>query len=145
VHDFLQDLRYGIRILGKTPGFTTVAALTLALGIGANTTIFTLVDAALLRPLPYAHAEQLIVVRESSHGVGQHSPSYPDFLDWRNQTRTFTQMAAVNNRGFNLSGAAQPENISGYAVSPNLLSMLGVRPFLGRDLLPDEEPRTSFC
>jgi putative ABC transport system permease protein len=134
-----QDLRYGMRILAKKPGFTAVAVLTLALGIGANTTIFSLVDAALLRPLPYAHAEQLILISESSHGVGQHSPSYPDFLDWRDQSRSFAQMAAVNNRGFNLSGVTQPENIGGYAVSPNLLSMLGVRPVLGRDFLPEEE------
>jgi putative ABC transport system permease protein len=91
-----QDLRFGMRILAKTPGFTAVAALTLALGIGANTTIFSLVDAALLRPLPYAHPEQLILISESSHGVGQHSPSYPDFLDWRDQSRSFAQVAAVN-------------------------------------------------
>jgi putative ABC transport system permease protein len=135
----LQDLRYGARMLRKNPGFTTIAVLTLALGIGANTAIFSVVDAVLLRPLPYAHPQQLMIIRETSQRVGTHSPSYPDFLDWRKQSRTLAQMAALNNRAFNLSGVAQPESIDGYAVSPNTLSMLGVRPFLGRDFLPSEE------
>jgi predicted permease len=135
----LQDLRYGTRMLRKNPAFTAIAVLTLALGIGANTAIFSVVNAVLLRPLPYANSQQLIVIRETSQTVGTHSPSYPDFLDWRKQSRTISQMAAINNRAFNLSGVAQPENITGYAVSPNCLSMLGVRPFLGRDFLPSEE------
>jgi putative ABC transport system permease protein len=134
-----QDLRYGARMLRKNPGFTAVAVLTLALGIGANTAIFSVVSAVLLRPLPYANPQQLIVLRETTQSVGPHSPSYPDFLDWRKQSRTFSQMAAINNREFNLSGVVQPENISGYAVSANCLSMLGVRPFLGRDFLPSED------
>jgi putative ABC transport system permease protein len=134
-----QDLRYGARMLRKNPGFTAVAVLTLALGIGANTAIFSVVNAVLLRPLPYANPQQLIVLRETTQSVGPHSPSYPDFLDWRKQSRTFGQMAAINNREFNLSGVAQPENISGYAVSANCLSMLGVRPVLGRDFLPSED------
>ncbi|MGA2901195.1 MAG: ABC transporter permease [Candidatus Acidiferrales bacterium] len=135
----LQDLRYGARMLRKNPGFTAVAVLTLALGIGANTAIFSVVNAVLLRPLPYANPQQLIVLRETTQSVGPHSPSYPDFLDWRKQSRTFGQMAAINNREFNLSGIAQPENISGYAVSANCLSMLDVRPLLGRDFLPSED------
>src|ERR1700683_1322001 len=135
----LQDLRYGARMLRKNPGFTAIAVLTLALGIGANTAIFSVVNAVLLRPLPYANPQQLIVLRETTQSVGPHSPSYPDFLDWRKQSRTFGQMVAINNREFNLSGVAQPENISGYAVSANCLSMLGVRPFLGRDFLPSED------
>jgi putative ABC transport system permease protein len=135
----LQDLRYGARMLRKSPGFTAVAVLTLALGIGANTAIFSVVSAVLLRPLPYSNPQQLIVLRETTQSVGPHSPSYPDFLDWRKQSRSFSQMAAINNREFNLSGVAQPENISGYAVSANCLSMLGVRPFLGRDFLPSED------
>jgi putative ABC transport system permease protein len=134
-----QDLRYGARLLRKNPSFTVIAVLTLALGIGANTAIFSIVNAVLLRPLPYANPQQLIVLRETTQSVGAHSPSYPDFLDWRIQSTTFRQMAAINNREFNLSGVAQPENINGYAVSPNCLSMLGVRPFLGRDFLPSED------
>jgi predicted permease len=136
---FLQDLRYGARMLRKNPGFTAIAVLTLALGIGANTAIFSVVNAVLLRPLPYIHPEQLIIIRETSQRVGVHSPSYPDFLDWRAQSKTIAQMAILNNSDFNLSGVAKPENIMGYAVSPNCLSLLGVRPFLGRDFLPSEE------
>ncbi len=135
----LQDLRYGARMLRKNPGFTAVAVLTLALGIGANTAMFSVINAVLLRPLPYTNPQQLLVLHELTLGVGLHSPSYPDFLDWRKQSKTMPQMAALNNRSFNLSGVAQPENINGYAVSPNCLSLLGVRPILGRDFLPSEE------
>ncbi|HUI40358.1 MAG TPA: ABC transporter permease [Terriglobia bacterium] len=135
----LADLRYGVRMLGKNPGFTAVAVLTLALGIGANTAIFSIVDAVLLRPLPYKDAGQLVVMREKSQRIGEFSVSYPDFLDWRQQSRTFAAMAAAHNVGFNLAGVTQPENVGGYAVSPNFLSLLGVRPILGRDFLPSEE------
>src|ERR1700722_11269469 len=117
----VQDLRYAARMLRKNPGFTAIAILTLALGIGANTAIFSVVNAVLLRPLPYPNPQQLIVIRETSQRVGIHSPSYPDFLDWRTQSRTVGKMAIVNNRAFNLSGVTQPENIGGYAVSPNFL------------------------
>lgn len=141
---FLSDLRYGFRMLTKNPGFTAVAVLTLALGIGATTAIFSVVDAVLLRPLPYRDSGQLVVMREKAHGVGNVSVSYPDFLDWRQQSRAFAAMAAAHNVGFSLAGIAQPENIGGYAVSPNFLSMLGVKPILGRDLLPsEEEPGTA--
>src|SRR5271168_4036918 len=114
----LQDLRYGARMLRKNPAFTAIAVLTLALGIGANTAIFSVVNAVLLRPLPYTYADQLLIIRATSQRVGVHSPSYPDFLDWRKQSRAVLQMAALNNRAFNLSGVAQPESIDGYAVSP---------------------------
>jgi putative ABC transport system permease protein len=135
----LSDLRYGLRMLTKNPGFSAVAILTLALGIGANTAIFSVVDAVLLRPLPYKDPAQLVVMREKTPRVGNVSVSYPDFLDWRQQSRTFAAMAAAENVGFNLGGIAQPENIGGYAVSANFLSMLGVKPIFGRDLLPSEE------
>ncbi|HXJ91923.1 MAG TPA: ABC transporter permease [Terriglobia bacterium] len=135
----LSDLRYGLRMLTKNPGFSAVAILTLALGIGANTAIFSVVDAVLLRPLPYKDPAKLVVMREKTHRVGDVSVSYPDFLDWRQQSRTFAAMAAAHNVGFNLGGIAQPENVGGYAVSPNFLSLLGVKPILGRDFLPSED------
>jgi len=135
----LQDLKFAIRMLAKSPGFTVVAVLTLALGIGANTAIFSIVNAVLLRPLPFQDSSQLVLLRETYKGVGNVSVSYPNFLDWRQQSRSFSAMAVVNNVAFNLSGIAQPENIGGYAVSPNFLALVGIRPILGRDFLPAEE------
>ncbi|MFN7995059.1 MAG: ABC transporter permease [Bryobacteraceae bacterium] len=134
-----RDIRYALRVLLKSPGFTLVATLTLALGIGANTAIFSLVYGVLLRPLPYEDAARLIVLNETTPKVGMVSPSYLDFLDWRAQSRAFLNMAVVNDVGFNLSGIDRPENISGKAVSPNFLSVLGVRPLFGRDFDPSEE------
>jgi putative ABC transport system permease protein len=135
----LQDLKFALRMLAKSPGFTLVAVLTLALGIGANTAIFSIVNAVLLRPLPFQDSSQLVLLRETYKGVGNVSVSYPNFLDWRQQSHSFSAMAVVNNVAFNLSGVAQPENIGGYAVSPNFLALVGVRPVLGRDFLPGEE------
>jgi len=134
-----QDLRFAFRMLAKNPGFTAVAILTLALGIGANTAIFSVVYGVLLQPLPYKDASRLVVLNETTPKVGTVSVSYPNFLDWRRQSHAFSQMAAVHDVGFNLAGVTQPENISGEAVSPNFLSMIGVRPFLGRDFDASEE------
>lgn len=134
-----QDLRYGLRILGKSPGFAIAAILALALGIGANTAIFSVVYGLLLEPLPYHDAARLILLNETTPKVGMVSVSDPDFLDWRSQSTTFFQLAAVHDVGFNLSGISQPEGISGEAVSPNFLSLLGVHPFLGRDFDASEE------
>ncbi|MFZ0211800.1 MAG: ABC transporter permease [Candidatus Acidiferrales bacterium] len=134
-----QDLRFAFRMFAKNPGFMAIAVLTLALGIGANTAIFSFVYGVLLQPLPYQNPSQLIVLNETTPKVGSVSVSYPNFLDWRTQSHAFSQMAAVHSVGFNLAGVSQPESISGDAVSPNFLSMMGVRPFLGRDFDPSEE------
>jgi putative ABC transport system permease protein len=134
-----QDLRFTFRMLRKTPGFTAIAILTLALGIGANTAIFSFVYGVLLAPLPYQNPSQLIVLNETTPRVGNVSTSYPNFLDWRTQSKSFSQMAYVQEMSFNLAGISQPENITGDAVSPNFLSMMGVRPLLGRDFDPSEE------
>src|SRR5580693_2983375 len=128
-----QDLRYALRTLRKSTTFTCVALLTLALGIGANTAIFSVVYAVLLRPLPYHDPSSVIVLNETTPKVGTVSVSYPNFLDWRAQSHGFSEMTAVCGVGFNLAGISQPENISGKAVSTNFLSMLGLHPFLGRD------------
>ena len=139
MEELFQDIRYGLRMLRKSPGFTAVALLTLALGIGANTAIFSVVYGVLLRPLPYKDSDRLIVLNETTPKVGQVSVSYPNFLDWRSGNRSFSQMAAVASVSFNLAGVDQPENINGEAVSPYFLSMLGVRPILGRDFDASEE------
>ena len=134
-----QDLRYGLRILRKSPGFAIIAVLTVALGIGANTAVFSVVYGVLLEPLPYHDSARLILLNETTPRVGMVSVSDPNFLDWRSQNSTFSQMAAVHEVAFNLSGISQPESIGGEAVSPNFLSLLGVRPFLGRDFDVSEE------
>src|SRR5215813_49379 len=107
-----QDLRYGARMLVKKPGFTAIAVLTLALGIGANTAIFSTVNAALLRALPYQDAERLVVLRESVSNLGFGAISYPNFLDWQAQTTTFDQMAAYSSDNFNLSGQEKAARIA---------------------------------
>jgi len=134
-----QDIRFALRILRKSPGFTTVAVLTLALGIGANTAVFSIVYSALLQPLPYRDASRLMVLNETTPNVGVVSVSYPNFVDWRAQSHTFSQMAALDAVSFNLSGVTEPESVSGLAVSPNFLAMMGVHPVIGRDFEAAEE------
>jgi putative ABC transport system permease protein len=139
LEQLLADIRFGLRMLRKNPGFTAVAALTLALGIGANTAVFSVVYAVLLRPLTYKDPAGLVVLHETTPRIGTVSVSYPNFLDWRDQSHAFSQMAAVGQVDFNLAGVTQPEHISGDSVSPNFLSMMGIRPFLGRDFDASEE------
>ena len=140
----MQDLRYGWRVLLKSPGFTVITLLTLALGIGANTAIFSVLYGILLRPLPYKDPARLVVLNETTSKVGMVSVSYPNFVDWRAQNGIFSEMAAINSvrfnlSGYNQSGLNQPINVAGQAVSANFLSMLGTHPFLGRDFDAAEE------
>ncbi len=139
VETLAQDLRYGWRTLLKSPGFTAAALFTLALGIGANTAIFSVVYGILLQPLPFRDAARLVLLHETTPKVGDVSVSYPNSQDWRAESHTFSEMAAVSGIRFNMTGTSQPENISGLAVSPNFLSMAGVRPVIGRGFTPDEE------
>jgi putative ABC transport system permease protein len=139
VETLIQDARFSLRTLSKSPGFTLLALLTLALGIGASTAIFSVVYGVLLRALPYEDPDGLIVLNETTPRTGVVSVSYPNFLDWRSQSRRFKGMAAVRSVAFNLAGITQPETISGEAVSPNFLSMMGVSPYLGRDFTAAEE------
>jgi putative ABC transport system permease protein len=134
-----HDLRYAFRTLRKNRGFTCVALITLALAIGANTAIFSVVYSALLRPLPYADPDRLMVLNETHPRIGTISVSYPNFLDWRAQNHVFADMAVMAGVGYNLSGVDRPETISGQAVSSNFLSLIGVHPLLGRDFDPSED------
>jgi putative ABC transport system permease protein len=141
-----QDLKYALRMLRKSLGFTAVVIVTLALGIGANTAIFSFVYGVLLAPLPYHDASRLVVLNETTPRVGTVSVSYPNFIDWRAQSRSFSQMAYIQEVSFNLAGASvsRPEHIQGDSVSPNFLSMIGVHPFLGRDFeTAEEKPGTQ--
>ena len=140
LEDLAQDARYAVRSLRKHPGFTTVAILTLALGIGANTAIFSVINAVLLRPLPYENADRLVVVGETVAERSIGGVSYPNFVDWRNQNNVFANLAAVRPReSFNLTGAGESERLQGRLVSANFLATLGVQPIRGRDLVAEDD------
>ena len=136
-----QDLKFGARMLAKNPGFTAVAVLTLALGIGANTAIFSVVNAVLLRPLPYPEPDRLIRVWESNPQRGwlDFSASAPNFEDWRKSNQVFSQLAAQEFTTFNLTGVGDPERIATLSVTTNFFPTLGASPALGRNFLPEEE------
>jgi putative ABC transport system permease protein len=132
MRSFWQDLRYGARMLAKNPGFTLIAVVTLALGIGANTAIFSVVNALLLRPLPYTEAERLaLLAQRSSDGERQGAP-YPNFEDWRTRTQSFSGMAMSGPETFNLTGVDNPRRLSGRRINWNFFALLGVQPQLGR-------------
>jgi putative ABC transport system permease protein len=128
----LRDFRYGIRSLLKHRGFTAVAVITLALGIGANTAMFSVVNAVLLRPLPYQNAERLVALSQSSLTDSEISVSYPDYLDWRAQQSVFEEMAARMPTGGVITGANEPERVVGRLISPSFFPTLGIQPMLGR-------------
>ncbi len=138
----IQDLRYSARTLRKSPGFTLVAVLTLGLGIGANTAIFSVVNAVLLRPLPYRDPRRLVLVTERMPQFPQMMVAYADFLDWRAGSRSFEDLAVYNRyRNLSLTGDGEPERIPTAFVTANLFGVLGVRPALGRELRPADDLR----
>ena len=142
MESLLKDVRYGVRGLLKRPGFTAIAIITLALGIGANTAIFSVVNTVLLRPLPFRAPGELVTLweRNPKQGYEQNPPAAGNFVDWRDQNRVFAQMAIyAPSRKFNLALGDQPERISGAAVSSSLFELLGVRPVQGRTFSSEEE------
>jgi predicted permease len=137
---FLQDIRYALRLLAKSPGFTAVVVLTLALGIGANTAIFSLVEGVLLAPLPFSQPDRLVVVWQKNLTLKKDiSTSYPDFQDWQRSARSFQEMAAVNWQDYDLTSPGKPEHVAGMQVSSGFLSTLGIDPILGREFSPQED------
>ena len=139
-----QDVRYALRQLLKNPGFTAVAVLTLALGIGANSAVFSILDAVLIRPLPYPNAEQLVKVNTYNLKSGDlyGKTSYPDFVDWSEQNRFFRKIASYEEKTFSLAGIPQPERIRGEVVSSDFFETLGVEPYKGRSLAADLNQQT---
>jgi predicted permease len=138
----VQDLRYALRMLRKNPGFTIVAVLTLALGIGANTAVYSLVNTILLRPLPYRHPEQLVVVSETAPQMGGDTEvgmAAGEYLDYRDRSRSFTQTAAYEAAGFNLTGEGTPLRVNAAAVTASVFPLLGVAPRLGHTFTADDE------
>ncbi len=141
ISDLGQDLRYGLRMLARSPAFTIIATLALALGIGANSAIFSVVNTVLLRPLPYKNPDALMMIWEDATHMGfpLNTPSPANFLDWREQNTVFEGMAAMAQRSFSLTGVGEPERFDGRRVSANLFALLGVEPVLGRSFLPEED------
>jgi len=140
VQTIWKDLKYGLRILARSPGFAAIAILTLALGIGANTGIFSVVYAALLRQLPYSQPSRLITLGEVRDASEKYwNVAYPDFLDWQQQAKSFSSIAGFNGDGFVFRGAGEPEILQGAQATTNFFSTLGVRPIFGRDFAPGDE------
>ena len=137
----LDDFRFAARMLRKSPAFTIATVLMLSLGIGANTTIFSLVYPVLLRPLAYQHPEQLVMVWESraTEGSRQNDAAAGEFLDWRDRNTSFQAISALRTTPLALAGEPEPVQITGAAVSPGFFDLLGVRPALGRAFAPDED------
>ena len=141
MQNFLQDVRYGMRGLRKRPGFTAVALITLALGIGANAAIFSVVNAVLLRPLQFRDPERLVILWEDASFVGfpRNTPAPANYVDWKTQTQSFEDMAATHESSRNLTGDGEPERVPTRRVTHNFFSVLGVQPFIGRGFLPEED------
>ena len=137
----MNDLKFGLRQLAKNPGFAAIAIVTLALGIGANTAIFSVINAVLLRPLPYPNPERLMILSESDANQPSISVSFPDFVDWRKENSSFANLAISRRESFNLSGleGREPEQISGALVTANFFDVIGLAPQLGRAFTADED------
>src|SRR5277367_5299427 len=134
-----EDIRYGLRVLSKSPGFTVVTVLTLALGIGANTALFSVVNGVLLNPLPFHHPDELVALSESKPNFAQGSISYPNFLDWQKDNHTFSAMAITRSNGFSLTGMGEAEQVNAEFTSSDFFSLLGVKPVLGRSFASGED------
>ena len=140
-----HDLRYAFRAMRKSPGFTAIAMLALGLGIGADTAIFSVVNGVLLQPLSYPDPDRLLKIYESTPEFGRNSVAYPNYLDWRSGSRSFTDMGTYRGDQFNYTGNGEPEQLNGGYVSASLLPVLGVHPQLGRLFLPEEDREGAAC
>ena len=134
-----QDLRFGLRMLRKNPGFTAVAIITLTMGIGVNTALFTIVNSVVLNPLPYPQPSRLVSIYQRTAQFQTAGDTYPNFLDWEKENRSFDVLAAYSEHDFNLTGVGEPEKLRGQMVSAGFFSMLGVKPLLGRTFRPEED------
>jgi len=136
---FLQDIRYAVRILAQSPGFTSIAILTLALGIGANTALFSVVNGVLLNPLPYPQPDRLVALYSRTSTFAQASISYLNFLDWQRNNRSLASIAAYRSDDFNLIGSGEPERVRTEMISADFFSILGVTPLMGRDFTAQDD------
>jgi putative ABC transport system permease protein len=136
---FWQDVRYGLRVLAKNPGFTAIAILTLALGIGANTALFSVVNGVLLNPLPFANPDELVAAYAKSPTFEQSSIAYPNFLDWQKDNHSFASLSAFRSDDYNMTGAGEPERVHIHMISAEFFTALGMQPLLGRTFRPEED------
>lgn len=141
MNTLLLDVRYSLRMLAKSPGFTAIAVLTLALGIGANTALFSVVNGVLLNPLAYPQSDQLVAVYGNTPGYDKAPISYLNFLDWQRDSQVFSSMAIYRNEDYNFTGRGEGERLGGYMISADFFSTLGVKPVLGRSFRPDDDVR----
>lgn len=141
MNSLIQDIRYALRGLLRQPGFTLIAVLSLALGIGANTAMFSLVNAVLLKPLQFTEPDRLVVLWETNPAmeVGQDDVAVANFVDWKKQNKVFDDMAALSFRSFNITGDGEPEKVMAYGATANFFPLLGATPALGRNFLPEED------
>ncbi|HET9742697.1 MAG TPA: ABC transporter permease [Terriglobales bacterium] len=139
LESFAQDVRFALRSMRKNPGFTLIAILTLMLGIGANTALFSVVNGVLLNPLPYPHPEQLALLAGKTTQFSRASVSYPNFLDWERDNKSFSSMGAFRSDDFSFTGRGEAERLHGYMISSGFFPTLQVRPFLGRDIRREED------
>src|ERR1700722_756854 len=139
MNTLFQDIRYGIRTLIKTPGFTAIAILTLALGIGANSALFSVVNGVLLNPLPYPEPNRLVSVYANTSSFGHSSVTYLNFMDWRKNSNSFTAMAAQRNDSLFLTGAGEGERVRGLMITADFFRVMGVEPIAGRAFRVEED------
>ena len=137
----INDLRYAFRFLRKKPGFAAIAVATLALGIGANTAMFSVVHAVLLQPHPYPaeDPDRVLILAEKSAGLGRISVAYPDFKDWQRMNHSFSEMAAYRSYSYNMTGLEEPLRVQAYLTTFNYFNILGVAPGLGRFYTAEED------
>src|ERR1700746_3742250 len=136
---FWKDVRFSVRMLLRSPGFTATAILTLALGIGANTVLFSVVNGVLLNPLPYPQRDRLVALYSRTSTFAQSSISYPNFLDWQRNNRSLASIAAYRSDDFNLTGAGEPERVRTEMISADFFSILGVTTLIGRDFTAEDD------
>ena len=137
--DFWQDVKYGVRVLLKSPGFTAIAVLTLALGIGANTALFSVVNGVMLNPLPFPRPDQLVAVYQKTDQFEESSVTYLNFLDWQKQNRSFSEFGAFRSDDWNLTGVGEPERLHGHMISAEFFPAYGIIPVLGRNITREED------
>src|SRR5262249_39385047 len=140
IRNILQDIHFGARLLARTPGFTAVAIIALAFGIGANTAVFSVVNAVLLKPLPFPNPDRIMLLDENnvSKGWTNFSVAPANFLDWRAQSKSFDRMAAYSGRGFNYVGGESPEQLRGYIVAEGFTEIVGGKAQAGRGFLSED-------